>query len=89
MQHKAKLSAVFGSRCTPKCYFFILYEPGGASTGLKYFWSFVLATFSDSKCYACHQQCARYSVHGAVFSEECCMENIAPLFVFCSSIHML
>jgi len=61
----------------PECYFFILYEHG---SGLEDK-SFALVTFSDSKLVMHMTNSVVFSVHSAVFSEECCMEKIELLFV--------
>jgi len=74
VQHKAKLSAVLGHA---RVLFFPNFMSVAALTGLKQFWltnSSFLATFSNSKCYACD--------NNAVFSEEYRIENIALLFIY-------
>jgi len=60
----------------------MLHKRGGALTGLKYFWltnSLFWLLLVIQNCYKTNS--AVFSVHNAVFSEECCMENIALLFV--------
>jgi len=75
-----KPSAVLGSRPTPECYFFLYCTSVNWFKAFLVDKSFVLATFSDSKLVMHMTNSAVFSVHGAVFSEECCMEKLAVLY---------
>jgi len=59
----------------------MLHERGGALTGLKHFWSTnsFFGYFSQFKNVMHVNNSAAFSIRSAVFSEECCMENIVVI----------
>jgi len=75
IQLEVKPNTVLGM---PECY---LFNIGGALTGLKHFWSKNSLFLAIQNINKHMTNSAVFSIHSAVFSEECCMENIALLFV--------
>jgi len=57
IKHNTKQSAVLGLKPMPECYFFYTAQAWWCFKAFLVDKKFVLATFSNSKCYACDQQC--------------------------------